>query len=153
MPVIGEQTVKMKRRGMILCGILSLFTVLASVMVGFSWRSSSCPVDVREETSLKLKNGMTEAEVEWILGGPAGNYTTYPGVEYSFVTAGNDPQILARHAPITKRRWHTDEYAIDVYFGAEGEAIWIHSAAADEPRPSTRFPPPLRQILHPFIDP
>jgi hypothetical protein len=142
----------LKRRGTLLCGILSLFTIVACVIVGFSWRSCSCPVDIREETSLKLKNGMTEAEVEGILRGPAGNYTTHPGVEYVFVTAGNVPQILARHAPITKRRWHTDEYAIDVYFGAEGEAIWIHSAAADEPPPSMRYPPPIRQILHPFID-
>jgi hypothetical protein len=94
---------------------------------------------------------MTEEEVQAILGGPPGDYTTRPGVYYSRLSAGHIDPDREKHR--TKREWVTDHYAIYVYFASNGKAVLIGSAPCRAPQPSSRYPTPLREILHPVIDP
>jgi hypothetical protein len=142
----------MKRCLILLIGVLAVAGSLGLVRMAW-WGTRDCPVDVRPETRAKLQIHMSEKEVEAILGGPAGDYRTRPNIDYAFVTLGHKYQVLKRFDHVTERKWHTDEYAIHVYFDPDGKAILIASACADPPLPSECYPPPLRQMLHPFVDP
>jgi hypothetical protein len=141
----------MKWRTCLFC-CLALGAFIAALVVFNSVRSR-CPVDLRPETLEMLKNGMTESEISDILGCPPGDYTTQPGIIHK--TSGSVHTFrgtqLFEHSE--RKEWLTDKYAVFAYFAPDGKAILIRCGdALNPPPPSARYPPPFRQILHPFID-
>ncbi len=138
--------------------LVCLLFVAASFIVHVigTWGLTPCPVDLRPEISEKLKLGMTEKDVEAVLGGPAGNYTTRPDVFYVHLSSGVVSRAVEQHDYLTKRQWYTDKYGILVYFDPDGKAVLIDCMSGhplSPPPPSTRYPPPLREIMHLFVDP
>jgi hypothetical protein len=138
---------QMRRRIIFTAGMFAL-TVAAITLLVFNGRPEPCPVDVRYETFSKLRDGMSEKEVEAILGGPAGDYTTGPNIAFVGTRGGLGP----RHW-VTKKQWKTDKFIIAVYFDSQATVVWNSYIEPPAPPPSTRYPPPLQQILHPFLDP
>jgi hypothetical protein len=135
------------KRGMILLG--SLLTLAASMValgVATWWGSRPCPVDVRLETCYALKPGMSESEVEAVLGGPAGDYRTRKHVGYLFAVSG----WLGNCDGIT-RRWDTDEYAIHVLFSRDGKVGAILGAPGFDTSPTLSDRYPLLKNLQPLI--
>jgi hypothetical protein len=137
----------MKRRIILSAAILALTLAVISLAVSKTG-SDPCPVDVRYETFSILRDGMSEKEVEATLGGPAGDYTTGPNISFVGTRGGLGP----RHW-VTKKQWKTDKFIIAVYFDSQATVVWNSYIEPPAPPPSTRYPPPLQQILHPFLDP
>ncbi len=129
-------------------GILTIAVPFVIVAV-VTWYSKPCSVDVRYETFSKLKIGMSKKDIEAILGGPAGNYSTV--IEGSL--AGTLEPTFDASDQVSRREWHTDEYEITVYFDPDGKAKWIGGGRVSPLLPSMRYPPPLRQIMHHVVDP
>jgi hypothetical protein len=131
---------QVKRHISLLVGLVLALATLVAVLLVMRKSPAPCPVDVGPASFDKLKIGMSESEIEAILGGPAGDYRTRAGVWYMFVGPGlyskDDP------VPITKE-WDTDSYAICVNFGPEGKAIRIMGAGAHEDSFIDRIPMPL----------
>jgi outer membrane protein assembly factor BamE (lipoprotein component of BamABCDE complex) len=146
----------MKRTIVLLICLLVLLVSLVGLLVA-SWGPRPCPIDVRDETFQNLKTGMNEKEIAAILGGPPGDYRTRTDVFYFSISSGNAYRTLERFDHVTTSVWSTDECEIYVYFDPEGKAVLIDSArghvSGPPPPPSTRYPFPLRQILHPIVDP
>jgi hypothetical protein len=105
-----------------------------------------CPVDVGPASFDKLQIGMNESEVEAILGGPAGDYRTRPGVWYVF--AGSWSGSIDDPVP-TFKEWETDHFAILVSFGPDGRAVGIEGAGAIKDSPFDRHP--LLQMLRRLV--
>ncbi len=106
------------------------------------------PVDIRHETCERLQLGMSEKEIEAILGGPAGDYTTQPNCGfYVFVNIGPVCQTPGEDGHISIREWHTDDFAIHVYFNPDGKAVLIASAGASDP-PDMRYPWLVRKMRY-----
>jgi hypothetical protein len=89
--------------------VLGVCLLLFAALLTLTWPR---PSKVTRENRDRIKEGMTLAEVEEILGGPAGDYRTMP-IEYpeypSGVPCGSLPSgSLAG--------WAGDEGAVEVYF-------------------------------------
>jgi hypothetical protein len=146
----------MKRRIMLLGCVVAVAVVVVAPKVA-PWCAKSCPVDVSPETRARLKHGMSRSEVESILGGAAGDYRSRPDVRYSAVLSGGRLRtyetLEERYGQVTRSAWYTDEYMISVCFSSDGKVVLIQGCGASSPPPSASYPSPLREILHPLIDP
>jgi hypothetical protein len=109
-----------KRRRLLLFGLLAGLLVLG---VGgwllWPWPRSSA---ITAENAAKIQKGMTLAEVEAILGGPARNETTGPTF-YELVRSF-DKGILGFDADLIKE-WISDEVGVILVFDAEGCALGV----------------------------
>jgi hypothetical protein len=92
-----------------------------------------CPVDVRPETAERLEVGMTEGEIEAILGGPAGDYRTRNDIGYFFGLVGGYSNTLHELDKATEKQWNTDQYSVLVFFDPHGKAARIYGAGAYKP--------------------
>jgi hypothetical protein len=90
--------------------VLLLFVVLALLL-----RPWHCPVN--RTSCAQIETGMTWAEVEAVLGGPPGDYTTRPG---GFVTA-----VLNSASLGPRDSWHGDECVAHVTF-EDGRVLRVH---------------------------
>jgi hypothetical protein len=79
------------------------------VVVYFAFRTSAPKHNINGASFEKIKQGMTLAEVEAILGGPAGDYTTRPTIS----------ECDGRLGPGDKE-WVSDDAAISVWFDPKG---------------------------------
>src|SRR5262245_45668655 len=106
----------MKNRVCLLLGLLSLLVVAV-----FRPKLPPCPVDVRLETYKQIELGMSNDEVEAILGGPAGDYSSREGIRYVPESFG---KVYSADWPAEymEKKWSTDGYAIWVFFGPDGTA-------------------------------
>jgi hypothetical protein len=90
---------------MLRIGLLAIGLVLFGALVALlrPWR---CPVN--GAAAGQIDKGMTQAEVEEVLGGPPGDYTTRPGgfLPLVFNSAGLEP----------RESWHGDECVVHVTF-------------------------------------
>jgi hypothetical protein len=89
--------------------------ILAVGMLGISllgtrmvWQSPHFRVCADEEARNRITDGMSEVEVEEVLGGPPGDYTTGP---YNIALGG-----IMGNGATHSREWLTDEGGIVVYF-------------------------------------
>jgi hypothetical protein len=142
----------MKRRIICLAGSIAFIVSIASIgLTTLNFRP--CPVDVRPETLARLEIGMTESEIEALLCAPPGDYTSEPGVAYGFAGSWLCDDAVEELDQRPTSEWRTDQYDIIVYFEPNGKAVEIEFGRAFITRPSMGYPTPLRQMLHPFIDP
>jgi hypothetical protein len=110
---------------------------------------SSCPVHVHWEAFKQLKRGMSNDEVEAILGGPEGDYRTRNDIYYVFSAPGahakdNNGDIYRPPGSI-KREWLSDEYAIELWYGPDGTVNEARGGGAE------RIPSWLEQLLDSFL--
>ena len=90
----------------------------------------------------QIQLGMSEVEVESILGGPAGDYLTAPEPPDS------DFQLFAkRFTDLSSRhkRWKGDELCVFLDFGADG-SVTVKHCLHSSPRPANVFQK-LRRLL------
>ena len=83
-------------------GLLAVAVVLATLLLTLVM-PRHCPVN--SAAWCKIKNGMTQAEAEKMLGGPPGDYRTRPG--QANIDSGDD---------ISWAAWFGDEAVIWVWF-------------------------------------
>src|SRR5262249_14959883 len=115
------------RRGRDMCLRIQLLHLLVAIAafallgaIGALWlfRSMNAKPAFTEELSAKIKPGMTEQEVEAIVGCPPGDYTTRPY---------DDPPTLRGAFFLSKsvihRVWISDSGRIAVFFNKQGVVI------------------------------
>jgi hypothetical protein len=72
-------------------------------------------------TYSRIQIGMTEAEVEALLGGP-GEEPPVP-LYYKELHAHEQPELLLKSAPHTYRHWRSDSHMISVVVGHQGRVV------------------------------
>jgi hypothetical protein len=105
-----------------LISLLAVALVLLGTLLGLLL-PSSCPVT--RAAFERIKPGMTRAEVEGILGGPAGDYSTRP-VTFLFVVEGGGGSMVVGSPSVT-RPVYADE-TIEEWLGNEG-VVFTHFLA------------------------
>jgi hypothetical protein len=101
--------------------MLGLLLVLLAA--GFAWivlPPGRPQIHVTAKAFMCVKDGMTEAEVEAIFGGPAGDYST--GRVY--FSEELFPMVLTRSHRV--KTWKSDEACVYVEFHPEDYVIWKH---------------------------
>lgn len=106
----------------------------AALLLGFGLAISMVllsPKDLISESGFrKIKSGMTEADVEAILGGAAGDYRSRP-------TYGLRGHMIWGDTPLkTQKIWFGDDFTISVFFENTGHVIGATSGTTwhpDEP--------------------
>jgi hypothetical protein len=103
-----------------------LFFLLAAVVVGLAATWLFWPrTAISDETAAKIKVGMTVAEVEEILGGPQGDYTTLLGGLGEYRAPPNPP-----FEDVDDQEWIGDSGAVWVYFDRHGRVCACHFVEA-----------------------
>jgi hypothetical protein len=74
----------------------------------------------------QVEYGMTLAEVEKLLGGPAGDYRTVPLSDLDVVSEFRSGP--ARYDYLPSKRWLRDEGDVTVYFDEEDRVVWMRYA-------------------------
>jgi hypothetical protein len=93
------------------------------VCLGAAW--FYLPLQLRPEAFARIKNGMTQAEVERLVGGPPGNYGMWKN---GFTTA--DAVIPPGGPGSIEERWYDDSHCFVVWFDsnsrvvAVGQRVW-----------------------------
>ena len=85
----------------------------------------------------QIEPGMTQAEVEALLGGPPGNYGRYSG-KFGEMT---QEAYLAPPGSVEKI-WCNDERRFEIYFDQEGRVVGKHKRAGYQ----QRFPRSWREV-------
>ena len=99
--------------------------LLAGVILSFVWLRASQRLNV--ENFSQIQQGMTQAEVEKLLGGPPGNYGRYSEksgfmtLEGYFAPAGSVEKV-----------WCNDKHRFEVYFDQDGQVVGQHKRAGYE---------------------
>ena len=66
----------------------------------------------------KIRNGMTEAEVNAIFGVPAGDHSTRPGFPYC-----KDSSIFINRVNQDMRRWSSDRWFVTIWLDDDGHVV------------------------------
>jgi hypothetical protein len=99
-------------------GLLAVGLVLLGGLVALL-RPWHCPVNCA--ACERIEKGMTQTEVEEILGGPPGDYTTRPG--------GFLPLVFAVSMK-PRKTWQGDECVVHVTF-EDGRVFWVEVVKVD----------------------
>jgi hypothetical protein len=112
--------------------ILTVFVVAIVAAVFFAWQHLSRSVHrINPYTAMKVRLGMTQAQVEAIFGAPAGDYA-------SGAKAGQRRAPSDRRPDLRREDWTADEGGAVVYFGQDGKVadatLWLvpHKASQFE---------------------
>ncbi len=86
---------------------------------------------IRFENALKIREGMTLAEVETLLGGPARDETTGPVVPEDAMDAPAGWLVLTKRPPAgwaqpEPRYWRSDRLTVATWFDAEDRVV-VHA--------------------------
>ena len=92
-------------------GLLALSLLMLGIVIPLV-RPRRCPVS--EEAADRIERGMTRAEVEGILGGPAGDHRTIPRVALDPTEGFSGGDSLLNSCE--KKTWEGDEGDVEVYF-------------------------------------
>jgi hypothetical protein len=123
----------MTRRRLLLFGLPAALLLLGVS----SWLLWPRPTAITREHAAKIQKGMTLADVEELLGGPARNESDMPDnfINDAFVTADTDEMKMARlrpgARPFENKRWASPGFVVLVDFDDSGRVI-RHSNCAFE---------------------
>jgi hypothetical protein len=78
-----------------------------------------------------VRTGMTQAEVEGLLGGPPGNYGRHAGGEGMMTLEG-----YIAPAGSVERLWCDDANRFEIYFDREGRVVGLHKRASYSQSPA-----------------
>ncbi|MFO0845374.1 MAG: hypothetical protein U0797_23825 [Gemmataceae bacterium] len=116
--------------------LLVALLAVALVLIGFFMSLAMprhCPVN--HEAFGRIKEGMTQAEVHAILGGPPGDYRTRP---YEDNALGEYPPWPGRPKSYVYEDWHGDEGSVWVCYSRVTKAV--DSAGFTEAEPHEAGP-------------
>jgi hypothetical protein len=105
--------------GLLAVGLVLFGAVLSLVLPG------RCPVN--RAAFERIKEGMTKAEVEAILSGPAGDYRTRPTQSGDFIEGWGEGMRWIAFGGGTGYTWIGNEVLIEVHFdagGVSGVMLW-----------------------------
>lgn len=106
----------------------ALFWVTLAVLPVALWFLAGLAPDRNERDHLAdfatVEAGMTRAEVERALGGPAADYRSRPG--FQRVGPGRVANLPAERGPFTRDVWYFDEGVVEVAFDRDGRAAGKH---------------------------
>jgi hypothetical protein len=112
-----------RKRVLLWAGLLVL---LAGVgMAGVLWVTPA-PSRISHATVERIQPGMAKSEVERLLGGPPGDYTTRP-----LVSLMDSTRLVP---PVTPVRWLGDQGEVAVYFDQEERVSDVVFHPCSEPR-------------------
>jgi hypothetical protein len=129
-----------KRRLLSVAGLLALFLVAGCLAYVFSLPKPNR--NITTATYAQIQMGMSEAEVEKILGGPAGDYLTAPEPHDS------DFELFAKRftdLSSNHKRWKADELCVFLDFDEDG-LVRVKHCLHSTPRPANIFQT-LRRLL------
>ena len=72
-----------------------------------------------------IESGMTQAQVESLLGGPPGHYGNSNGQGYRTLEA----VVIQNNIKTTIKTWNDKNHCFDVYFDANGQVVCKHQIA------------------------
>jgi hypothetical protein len=101
----------------LLIGVLAVGLVLAGALFALVM-PRHCPVN--RAACGRIKEGMTRAEVEKILGGPPGDYRTRPESNNLLLFPPASGGLVP--LPGARKSWAGDEVVVHVYF--DGSIVW-----------------------------
>jgi hypothetical protein len=116
------------RRRMLVLGVLAACLGLATCA---GWWRLSAPPRINWDDFRQLKAGMTQEEVEAILGGPPGDYSAGPPQNKQNITIS-----FADDPILTRKEWRSDTLKIAVGFDDQGRLARSGMAGDIGPRPS-----------------
>ena len=114
----------MTRRRIVIVGLA--LVLLAAAYFVLTWRpGAAAPRNLKVENFSRVEYGMTQAEVEELLGGPPGNYGAHAG-------GGNLMTMEGYVHPndAVERVWCDDSHRFEIYFDAGGRVVGIHRRAS-----------------------
>jgi hypothetical protein len=99
---------------------------LAIILAFLLWQFSGATPGRRlaHENYPLVRLGMSQAEVEELLGGPPGNYGRYANGKSMMTLEGYIPPAGA-----AERVWCDDSNRLEIYFDAEGRVVGHHRRA------------------------
>jgi outer membrane protein assembly factor BamE (lipoprotein component of BamABCDE complex) len=104
----------MKRRCLLLITAIAVLVLVGVGVLALALRPHQPSTAITRENAAKIQHGMTVAEVEALLGGPARDDTTGPlEIDISYTSTHGACQ----------RDWRSDEVVIAVCFDADGRVI------------------------------
>jgi hypothetical protein len=106
-------------------GLLLLIALGGTILVRKHKRSFKGRFD-------QIRIGLTQSEVEAILGGPPGDYITDPSVGYGYVTGG---------WVNTSKEWSANDGIVDVNFGDSNSVRWKRFM------PTTHYPTRIERLF------
>jgi hypothetical protein len=116
-----------------------------AIVIGFLlWQFSDSTPGRRlaHENYPLVRLGMSQAEVEGLLGGPPGNFGRYGGGATGMTLEG----YLAPPGAV-ERVWCDDSNRLEIYFDAEERVVGLHRRAAYWQSPPEGFLGWLRRVI------
>jgi hypothetical protein len=111
----------MRKRLPVLVGVL--FVLVAGAGLVTVWfRSCFLSNSINLENFAKIQPGMSESDVEAILGGPAGNYSS-GNYSSGWVKTKSPLRVWTGWPPPVEKAWITDEGCIVVLFDESGKVM------------------------------
>jgi hypothetical protein len=111
----------MNRRGVLFClGFLAIVIALSIYLI----KDPEPGPRLLVENFPSIRNGMSQAEVETLLGGPPGYYGQYPGGTGRMTAEG----VISPPGSV-ERIWHDDSNRFEIYFDSGGFVVTAHKRA------------------------
>jgi hypothetical protein len=102
-----------------------LWTVVLVALLGvagLAWltRTRPAPRTLNVEGFHQLQRGMTQDEVEALLGGPPGDYGQYPSGGFDMTAEG-----FVCPSGSVEKLWYDDDHRFEIFFGDEGKLAGV----------------------------
>jgi hypothetical protein len=114
----------MTRRRMKIVGLVVALTIVAYILLPIT---SKPPARLHVENFSRIANGMSQTEVEELLGGPPGNYGRHARGGYMMTMEG---YIAPTNA--VERVWCDDAHRFEIYFDNQNRVAGRHQRAGYE---------------------
>jgi hypothetical protein len=120
--------------------IVSLLALAGTVLLLARIVSRDAGRRLNREGFSQLGLGMTQAQVEGLLGGPPGNYGRYASGEMTLEEYSAPPGAV-------ERIWCDDSNRFEIYFDADGRVVGHHRRAGYSQSPPAGLVAWLKQVI------
>jgi hypothetical protein len=96
--------------------------LLAGIVLLLAWIAALQARHLNVENFSEIRPGMTQAEVERLLGGPPGNYGRYSQCIMTLEGYIAPPGSV-------EKRWRDDAHCFEIYFDQEDRVVGLHKRA------------------------
>ena len=130
----------MNRRRAIL--LLLALSACAAAVLAWQFLGGGPARRLVAENFPQVRTGMSQAEVEQLLGGPPGNYGRYPHGASMMTLEG-----YLSPAGAVEKVWCDDTCRFEIYFDAEGRVVGQHRRASYSQQPPEGILAWLRRVV------